>query len=1258
MSRDSLELQSALLEEPRKRSVPRLRHGRASDGPQRRCNEDNIKVCIRVRPLSDAESNSGQTNIVLCSPRCEESLQLVVPEEFRVAGTPDRGATNYNFDWVLSGQIPQERVYGLVGKRVVSGVADGFHGCVFAYGQTGSGKSYTIFGGSGEDRGLLPRIAEGLYAEMDRDNSQYIIKFSYLEIYNEKLRDLLRPAVPCGDVAPTLEVRQHPKVGVFVEGLTSNVVRNAKDVARLLDFGHKLRVVGSTNMNAASSRSHALVTLHVERAIDRDGGARRLRRRAQLHAVDLAGSERMKHVGVGESKVQQRESKQINKSLWALSLTISRLSQEQANGTMAAAHIPYRNSKLTYLLSESLMGNCRTVMLACTSSATSSFPMTDSTLRFASSVKQIKTRPVQNEEIDGDLIGALRMEVESLRRQLDRVGAEQRKALFERIETTQLLQRELGASWEDQLAQSLIFERDRHQTLQRLGLSSSNLASAWKRGQVLHVRTDADPYLVNVCDDPLLSGCLAYTLPRDEVVRVGSDASCAIQIDGAGITPHTCSLRSVDGLSAELSVNSGEKLDAEQLCSGPRASKDTKPRGTVIPCEGGSISSMSTAPSSLSNSDRPGGYSGSGLVSEDADKDSDELIQHCTSWTGQRSKTKTRKSSLCGAPVAQVYVNNEIVSRQRQLMDGDRVRIGQRHVFHLFIPQSHAQEQEARNKSDSHLMDLISHITPASSEQILAKEYASHLRQRVGKEFAETVFRQLYDLQPLIDEANSLADEMRGHDEHELVFKAHVLSDVTSSDSPPEVAVALRLVKRPDEIAVGGKPVFSGDSPVSSLHTVWSMQRFLSRLESMRHLHQEVSNRDQPWGHLNVPDPWREEDSIPVNVSGFTESKERLPPVCYPEPDEEPIERPTHQSLEFGVADNVAKEALFKELSSTAKELEHVRAELDVERARAKLESLRTLDSPPISSVRSAMQERLLTHRSCETDPFHGEADLQSPFPSTEFPWHFPVDVSGRSPRTSFTGLTVAFRPQPCLRSVHTHSWPSLDRSAQSSCPGSGCAALSSARQQLPWAMPIINVVNSRTGSPVSPKVGRPPSGSQSPRPWPSPCPSPGTPATSLQRPTSGRSPSTRRLSNTSLSTCASSPPLSENKCYRVHAPSQLLGSSSVPRPVALAPRVTTVRPFSPGSVKTTSKTCGPFLPSTPVSAGPPVALTPTTPVRGSVENERASRFGNERTAASRRVRSCEIVEPPVGGWAHARKHVVLDEIRRLQQELEMLEGI
>ncbi|CAE8609605.1 unnamed protein product [Polarella glacialis] len=579
-----------------------------------------VSVCVRVRPMSSMESAEGQSKVVHVELDKPGGLSLTSPQKRH------RRVEPFLFDTVLPDSAGQSDVYRMLGEPVVMGVADGYHGCIFAYGQTGSGKSHTMFGGPDEARGLIPRIAEGLFQELgSKVAGQNIVKVSYLELYNEQARDLLNPSV--GEAAnQALVVREHPQVGVFVEGLTRSAVSSAEDLLRLVDFGHKIRVVGCTNMNASSSRSHAVVTIHVEQVLPSSSG-QKVRRHAQLHAVDLAGSERMKNAG--ENAMRQAESKKINVSLLALGQIIQKLASRGAKRGSSAVHIPYRDSKLTFLLSQSLMGNCRTAMLACVSPASGNQNLTDSTLRFAASVMKIHTRPVRNEEIQGDLVRTLHAQVEALRRQLEESAQshDSRRELEDQLQSEHWLQDQLSASWEEQQARSRADDTQRRKTLKSLGLAAS-----WSGEAEANY-----PYVVNVCDDPLLSGRLTYKLtPGEKPLRVGSDPSCEVRVDGLGAEPELCTLQCRDSRTVEISVSA-------LLLSGSPMSEDIL--GSTL----------------------------------------------------GRRRPSLRKGSLFGERAPMVTVNGLPLQGTKQLVHGDMIRAGRTKCFQVVIPEAagHGKDDDA-----------------------------------------------------------------------------------------------------------------------------------------------------------------------------------------------------------------------------------------------------------------------------------------------------------------------------------------------------------------------------------------------------------------------------------------------------------------------------------------------------------------------------------------------------------------------------------
>lgn len=518
-----------------------LSPNRAKDGSK----DERVKVCVRVRPMSEAEVSEGFSEVVSCDLDNPGTVQI----SRSLPNDKSRKKETFIFDTVLPSSAGQAAMYNLIGGPILDRLVDGYNSCIIAFGATGCGKSHTIFGNQSQDRGLLPRIAETLFQDLNALNEtarkQTLVKVSYLELYNEKARDLLKPD---GDgKAASLEVREHPKAGIFVDGLTRSVASSAEDVHRLVEFGHKIRVVGSTHMNAHSSRSHVIVTLHLQQVLQSDGSgvSNQMLRHSQLHAVDLAGSERL--FMVGEDSLRRRESMQINKSLLALGQMISKLSKG-ATGS----HIPYRNSKLTFLLADSLMGNCQTAMIACVSPSSSFQQLTESTLRFATSVKEIRTKPVQNEEPSGDLVQSLRAEAATLRRRLRQGTCDQTQAreLEAQLRGDEYLQDEFNFSYEEMQVKSKTAEGLRRRTLRRLGLGQSEASDCI--------------VVQKMTSDPLLSGCLTWSMAPGEQLRIGSEPDCEIFIDGLGVEAEMCRLHCLDSSQIQVLPGTSSSLHLDE----------------------------------------------------------------------------------------------------------------------------------------------------------------------------------------------------------------------------------------------------------------------------------------------------------------------------------------------------------------------------------------------------------------------------------------------------------------------------------------------------------------------------------------------------------------------------------------------------------------------------------------------------------------------------------------------------------------------
>ncbi|XP_015944973.1 kinesin-like protein KIN-12C [Arachis duranensis] len=368
--------------------------------------DHNVQVLIRIRPLSAAEK------IVQGHGRClkQESAHTLV-----WLGHPE---TRFTFDHVGCETLSQENLFRVAGVSMVENCLSGYNSCIFAYGQTGSGKTYTMMGEIKEtdgnltdDSGITPRVFDYLFTriKVEEDSMReykmkYSCKCSFLEIYNEQITDLLEPS------STNLQLREDLKKGVYVENLTEHSVETVNDVLRLLIQGAASRKVATTRMNCESSRSHSVFTCIIESRWEKDSMMHF--RFARLNLVDLAGSERQKSSGADSERL--KEAANINKSLSTLGLVIMSL-VDLAHGK--PRHVPYRDSRLTFLLQDSLGGNSKTMIIANVSPSICSAHETLSTLKFAQRAKLIQNNAKVNEDASGD-INALQWQIQQLKSQL------------------------------------------------------------------------------------------------------------------------------------------------------------------------------------------------------------------------------------------------------------------------------------------------------------------------------------------------------------------------------------------------------------------------------------------------------------------------------------------------------------------------------------------------------------------------------------------------------------------------------------------------------------------------------------------------------------------------------------------------------------------------------------------------------------------------------------------------------------------------
>ncbi|XP_047322469.1 kinesin-like protein KIN-12B [Impatiens glandulifera] len=370
--------------------------------------DSGVKVIVRVRPPTKDEQEG------------EMIVQKLSNDTLSIQGQ------TFTFDSIADSDATQNDIFQLVGSPLVENCLAGFNSSVFAYGQTGSGKTFTVWGPanalfeenlSSDQQGLTPRVFERLFARINEEEIKhtekqltYQCRCSFLEIYNEQITDLLDPS------QGNLQIREDVSSGVYVENLTEEPASSMKDMKKLLMKGLSNRRIGSTSINAESSRSHSVFTCVLESRYKNPGDGLSCFKTSRINLVDLAGSERQKLTGAAGERL--KEAGNINKSLSQLGNLINILAEISQTGK--PRHIPYRDSRLTFLLQESLGGNAKLAMICAISPAQSCKNETWSTVRFAQRAKAIKNKAVVNEVMQDD-VNTLREVIKQLRDELVRL---------------------------------------------------------------------------------------------------------------------------------------------------------------------------------------------------------------------------------------------------------------------------------------------------------------------------------------------------------------------------------------------------------------------------------------------------------------------------------------------------------------------------------------------------------------------------------------------------------------------------------------------------------------------------------------------------------------------------------------------------------------------------------------------------------------------------------------------------------------------
>ena len=490
----------------------------------------SVKVAVRVRPFNTREKDN---NSVCCIEMTQN--QTTIKDEL---GQPRTFTFDHSF-WSHDSYIElengylspdssgkytdQNMVFDILGKQILDNAWEGYHCCLFAYGQTGSGKSYSMVG-YGANKGIVPISCEEIFKRIsdNKDPSiHYEVEVSMLEIYNEKVQDLL---VPINNRPPSgLKIRESKALGVFVADLTKYPVSSYEEISNKMDEGYQNRTIGSTLMNNTSSRAHTIVTIEFKQVNTQ--GKLKSEKLSKINLVDLAGSERANSTGATGARL--KEGCNINKSLLVLGNVINTLA-DKALGKKKDVLPPYRDSALTRILQNALGGNSKTVMICALSPASINYEETLSTLRYADRAKKIQNKAVVNESEHDKVVRLLREENNDLKKKIEELS---KKLLGGGVveEVDKEAFRELKAQYDE--TQKLCESMSK--------TFSERLEEAKKADKELGIeKVDiSKPHLIVLNEDPQLSHKLKYSL-KELPIYVGrkhGNPQPKIKLSGIGI---------------------------------------------------------------------------------------------------------------------------------------------------------------------------------------------------------------------------------------------------------------------------------------------------------------------------------------------------------------------------------------------------------------------------------------------------------------------------------------------------------------------------------------------------------------------------------------------------------------------------------------------------------------------------------------------------------------------------------------------------
>ncbi|XP_056269627.1 kinesin-like protein KIF13B isoform X3 [Pseudoliparis swirei] len=744
----------------------------------------------------------------------------------------------------------QEVVFQCLGESLLHNAFQGYNACIFAYGQTGSGKSYTMMG-SGDQPGLIPRLCSALFVRTQKEQREeecFTVEVSYMEIYNEKVRDLLDPK----SGKQSLRVREHKVLGPYVDGLSRLAVASYKDIESLMSEGNKSRTVAATNMNEESSRSHGVFNIILTHTLKDMKSGTSGEKVSRLSLVDLAGSERAAKTGAAGERL--KEGSNINKSLTTLGLVISALA-EQGTTKNKNKFVPYRDSVLTWLLKDCLGGNSRTAMVATVSPSADNYEETLSTLRYADRAKSIVNHAVVNEDPNARIIRELREEVEKLRVQLTQAESLKAPELKDRLEESEKLIHDMTITWEEKLRKTEEVAQERQKQLESLGISLQS--SGIKVG-------DDKSFLVNLNADPALNELLVYYLK--EHTKVGSADSQDIQLCGMGIQAEHCVIDIAADSAVVLSpyrnartcVNGSPVTSALQLHHGDRIFWGNNHFFR--------INLPKRRSRGAEDEEGEGGVMKNSGSSEqlDADGDTASEVSSDVSFSYEFAQTEVMMKALGNDDPMQVVLQSlerqheeekrSALERQRQMyeqelqqlrkkLNPDRLSTG------LSGGSASGQQgpgQQSHYRSLERLsMGGMSHSTSAQSRLRQWNEEREAVLVRSLRRLREQIVRANL----LVQEACFISEELERHTEYRVTLQ--IPSDNLNANRKRDAVLS--------EPAIQVRRRCRGKQ-------IWSLEKMENRLVDMRELYQEwqdyhLNNQDNPVmrSYLRRADPFFDE---------------------------------------------------------------------------------------------------------------------------------------------------------------------------------------------------------------------------------------------------------------------------------------------------------------------------------------------------------------------------------------------------------------